>query len=76
MIKGRCPKCESTTIVRSRKGGWPGLHQIHISATESAQVECLICVDCGYTEAYVPNSLDRGKMLKSFERYSVGDEGS
>ncbi|MFT4537651.1 MAG: ssDNA-binding Zn-finger/Zn-ribbon topoisomerase 1 [Planctomycetota bacterium] len=69
MRSGTCPKCGSETILRSRKHGGPGMHMIHISVTEAGFVECLICADCGFVEAYVPAQLDRGKMLNSFERY-------
>lgn len=76
MKSGTCPKCESSSILRSRKGGWPGLHQIHIATLDVALVECLICSDCGYVETYVPSQLDRRKMLRSFERFEPDAEDS
>jgi len=74
MISGTCPKCGSTVILRSKRGGWPGLHQIHIQDIDVAFVECLICSECGFVEAYVPADLDRRKMLRAFERYQPGSE--
>ena len=60
----------------ARKGAWPGLHQIRIAILDVALVECLICSDCGYVEAYVPSQLDRRKMLRSFERFEPDAEDS
>ncbi len=71
MKRGICPKCKSTIILRSKKGGWPGVHQLQVSAMDTALVECLICADCGFMELYVPKELDRRKMLRSFDRYGV-----
>ncbi len=70
MKTGTCPKCSSTTILRAPQGGWPGMHMIHISVLDTATVECLICADCGFIEAYVPSGLDRRKMLAKFERFT------
>ena len=49
------------------------MHQIHISTTEGALLECLICSDCGCVEAYVPAKGDLAKMAQKFERYSPVD---
>lgn len=76
MRSGTCPKCRSTTILRSRKGGWPGMHLIHIGPGDAAFVECLICADCGFVEAYVPADLDRRKMLRAFDRLEIEPDTS
>ena len=71
MITGKCPKCSSSVILESNKGGWPGLHQINIKDLDVAFVECLICADCGFVETYVPSEKAREKMLTHFDRYEV-----
>ncbi len=71
MITGKCPKCSSSVILKSKRGGWPGLHQINIKVTAVAYVECLICADCGFVETYVPSEKEREKMLTHFDRYEV-----
>ena len=75
MNSGTCPKCSSTTILCSPEGTWPGMHMIRISTMDAALVECLICADCGYVEAYVTNARDRAKMLRAFERFNAGGDG-
>jgi len=69
---GRCPKCESTDLVRIPAGGW-ALTPIGFAPTNqlggtsaSAPVTHYLCAGCGFVEQWIEDGLGVRQLRRKY----------
>jgi hypothetical protein len=59
MKDGKCPKCNATTVYSKRKGIKFGNGGVYVDISSEwisksvKEVDCYICISCGYFENYL-----------------------
>lgn len=64
----KCPKCDSSDIVRIDGGMGENQNNISTGMTifSYVPVNRYVCVDCGFTEEWIDSPEDRAKLKKRF----------
>jgi predicted nucleic-acid-binding Zn-ribbon protein len=77
MKSGKCPKCGSSNVRKSKKPGkWDsdkGMVPLGGAFDSNLKVQHFVCVGCGYVEVYVTDPKGIEKMRKKWKLATEND---